>query len=74
MRFFFFFFFFFFFSAPKSLASLLEAVWLGEHLILVGGVRHLRLRKELLQVLVLVRKGIRIMRIRFRHRLSLVLD
>ena len=53
------------FSAAQVASSCLRKVRLGHQLVGVGWVRHVRLRKELLQVPVLVRACLWIMRIRF---------
>ena len=55
-------------------AALLEAVGLRERLVGVGGRRHMRLREELLQALVLVRENADIVVKRLRHALPTIRD
>ena len=61
------------FSSAQVATSCLQRVWLRHQLTGTSWVRHVRLRKKLLQVLVLVREDLWIMRIRFRYLHTLVL-
>ena len=60
--------------ATKCSAALLQCVGLGGRLVSVCGYRHVRLRKELLQALVLVWQDADIVLESFRHALPIIQD
>ena len=61
-------------AATKRSAALLETVKLGEQFAFVCGHGHVRLRKELLQVLVLVREDAAVMLVCVWHAPPIIQD